>query len=96
MYFRKDDGDTNWDFETNNNSSKSTETTIATATTGQIKLGFKITGTEKVDYYVNDVLAGTFDTNLAATEMTPTIHIAAGEGAAKTMSIDHIIAIQEK
>ncbi len=95
IYFRKDDGDTNWDFATMASSSKSEETGIATADTSYIKLGFKVNGTSSIDYWVNDSQQGSFDTNIPATEMAPSIQIQNGEASSKTLKIDSILCAQQ-
>lgn len=95
IVFRKDDGDTNWDFATTASSTSSEETGIATADTDYIKLGVKVSGTNSVTYWVNDSQAGSFDTNIPATELTPTIVLKNGEGTAKTADVQHILCAQE-
>lgn len=97
IYFRKDDGDTNLDFETTASSVSSTESGIFTVQDDTyMKLGFHVVGDEKIDYYVNDSFAGSFDTNIPSTEMRITFHMENGEAVAKTMSVDYIFAAQER
>ena len=101
IYFRKDDGDTQIDFETNASSVASTETNIGTfAAATYVRVGFKITGTTLVEYYVNDVLQGSFNTNIPAVPLRPTIHAQDGDtgGAvgAITMSVDYMAVSQTR
>lgn len=95
MVFHKDDGDTNWDFSTIASSTTSEETGIATAGTGYIKLGFKVTGTSTVEYWVDDSSQGSFNTNLPSTELALTLHVQNGEAAVKTLSVDYAICSQQ-
>jgi hypothetical protein len=95
IVFRKDDDDTNWDFASTASSVSDEDSGIATATTGYIKLGFKVTGTGLIEYYVNDVKKGETNT-VPTTEMRITMHIQNGTNVAKTMSIDYIFAAQER
>lgn len=60
------------------------------------KYGFKVTGTEKVEFYVNDVLVGTVTTTIPTTEMKLTISHTAGEASAKTLNVDYIVVSQER
>lgn len=101
VYFRKDDGDTNVDFETNASSTASTETAIATfAADTYIKVGFRITGTTLVEYWVNDVYQGSFNTNIPTVPLRITRHYQDGDtGAALgslTLSEDYIFVAQKR
>lgn len=59
-------------------------------------LGFKVTNTEKIEYYVNGVLAATSTTNIPVTEMKLTISHTAGDGAAHTLGIDYVVVAQDR
>ena len=101
VYFRKDDGDTQVDFETNSSSTASTETNIFTyASTTYLRVGFKITGTSSVDYYVNGVSQGTLTTNIPTSPLRVTIHFqdgdTAGAVAAQQMSVDYFACVQSR
>ena len=101
IYFRKDDGDTQIDFETNASSVASTETNIgAFAAATYITAGFKVTGTTLVEYYLNGVLQGSFNTNIPAVPLRPTIHVQDGDTAgavgAITMSVDYVACSQTR
>jgi len=97
IYFRKDDGDTNLDFETNASSVASTDAGIHTVVADTyIKVGFKVTGTGLVEYYVNESKKGQFLVNIPITEITPTIHLQNGDGNARTASIDYIFVAQTR
>ena len=101
IYFRKDDGDTQIDFETNATSVASTETNIAAfAADTYIRVGFKVTGTTLVEYYFNDVLQGSFNTNITSVPLRVTFHIQDGDTAgavgAQTASVDYAICAQSR
>lgn len=101
IYFRKDDGDTNLDFETNASSVASTETGIHTvAANTYIKVGCKITGTNLVEYWVNDVKQGEFNTNIPAVPLRVTSHFQDGDTGAVlgslTLSEDYIFCAQKR
>ena len=101
IYFRKDDGDTQIDFETNASSVASTETNIGTfAATTYVTVGFKVTGTTLVEYYVNDVKQGEFNTNIPAVPLRATIHFQDGDTAAAigaiTGSVDYVLCSQTR
>lgn len=100
VYFRKDDGDTAIDFETNASSVASTETAIGTFSANTyFKLGFKITGTSLVEYYINNVKQGEFTSSIPTVPLRVTFHMQDGDtGAALgalTSSIDYIRVVQE-
>lgn len=101
FYFRKDDGDTNVDFETNASSAASTETGIFTfAADTYAVYGFKVTGTSLVEYYVNGVKQGEFNTNITSSPVRVTFHFQDGDtgGAvgAQTASIDYLMCAQSR
>ena len=101
IYFRKDDGDTNLDFETNASSTASTEAGIHTfAADTYVKVGFKVTGTSLVEYFVNDISQGSFNTNIPTVPLRVTFHIQDGDtGAALgalTASVDYFFVAQER
>lgn len=97
IYFRKDDGDTNIDFETNASSSASTAAAIATSVAAtDIKLGFRVTGTSLVEYFVNGLKVGENTTTIPTTEMRVTFHLQNGDGNARTASIDKIFCAQTR
>lgn len=101
IYFRKDDGDTNLDFETNASSTASTETGIATvAANTYLKIAYRVTGTSLVEYYVNDVKQGEFNTNIPTVPLRVTIHTQDGDTGATvgaiTSSIDYVFVAQKR
>lgn len=96
IYFRKDDGDTQIDFETNASSIASTSSNIFTMNTGFITYGFKVTGTNLVEAYINDVLVARHTTQIPTTELRLTFHIQNGEGVAKSAQIDYVHVAQHR
>ena len=96
IYFVKDDGDTEIDFGCSSGSSESIEEGVATAADAtDIILGFKVTGTGLVEYWVNGVKKGQLTTNIPTTELRLSFAIAAGAAAAETMTVDYVVAAQE-
>ena len=93
--FQKDDGDTNIDFLISNGSVDTLLPAVGTIGTSYIKYGFKITGTDKVEYWIDGIKKGTSTVALPATEMRLSMLIQNGEAVAKTMSVDYIHAVQE-
>jgi len=98
VYFRKDDGDTNWDFQIMASSvSVGVDTAIATATTGAITLGWAFDGVSKFDIYVNDALTTTVTTaDFPTTELGVAMTVQAGNSSAATMTVDYIFAANER
>ena len=95
IYFRKDDGDTNIDFESNSTTA-STATNIATCDTSFHTYGFKVNGTSSIDYWFDGVKKGSITSQIPTTEMKLTFQVLTGEGAAKTLTIDYFRAVQER
>ena len=99
--FRKDDGDTNLDFLTGASSAYSTDAGIFTfAADTYVKLGFKMTGTGLVEYWINDTKKGSFATNIPTAPLRVTMAIQDGDTAAAlgalTKSTDYIFVAQER
>ena len=101
IVFRKDDGDTNIDFCTMASSVTSTETAIGTLTADTyVTLGFKVTGTSLVEYFVNGTKQGELTTCIPTTPLRVTMTFQDGDtGAivgAQTMSIDYVFISQTR
>jgi len=99
VYFRKDDGDALIDFVVIKNSTATTATGIATLTAATwTTLAFVYDGISAVHYYVNDVRIGqSVTTNLCDDEeLAVSFGIQNGEAVAKTLTIDYILAAQER
>jgi len=101
IMFQKDDGDTQIDFKTiASAASSSTDNNIGTfAAATYLKVGFKITGTGLVEYYLNGVRKGSFSGNIPAVPLRITLgHQDGDTGAALgalTSSWDFVIGCQE-
>lgn len=96
VFFRKDDDATTISACCVTGAVESSENAGVAADATNIKLGFVVHGIHSVDYYVNDVIQTTVNTNLPATEMCMTLHMQNGEAVAKTMQIDYIRCYQER
>jgi hypothetical protein len=69
-------------------------TTLADAT--YIKLGFKVTSTDKVEAYINDVLTATITTSIPTELMKLTFAHLTGEGSANELNIDYVAVCQDR
>jgi hypothetical protein len=98
VYFRKDNGDTNWDFEVRASSAQvGGAAGIATATTSFIRLDFYFDGVDTIHYFVDSAEQGTIETtSFPTTELNVSFCIQNGEAVAKTLTIDWIGAIKER
>lgn len=95
--FRTDDGDALLDFFTSASSIVTTDAGIATLVNDtQVRLGFKIIGTQLVEYWINDVKKGSFTTNIPSTEMKLSMAQLTGEGNAATLEVDWVICEQSR
>jgi len=95
--FRSDDGDALLDFTSSSTASGATsDTGLATlANDTYVTVGFKVTGTSLIQYYVNGVLKGS-TSNVPTTEMKLSMAQLTGEGNAATLSIDYIVVAQDR
>lgn len=99
VYFMKDDGDANIDFYVTKNSTSSSASAIATLSSDTwTTLAFYYDGASAVHYYVNDARIGQLaTTNLVDDEdVTVSFGIQNGEAVAKTLTVDYILAAQER
>lgn len=99
VFFRKDDGDANIDFVVEKNDTATTAAAIATnADATFVKLSFYYNGKDKIDYFVDGVKQGSsVTTNLPDDEvLTVSFGVQNGEAAAKTMSVDYLLAAKER
>jgi len=97
IMFRKDDGNTNWDFVIRKNDLETEAAGILTATTGYVVLGFYYNGADRVTYYTAaETAAGSIYQSGGNTnwpndaELVPTLFIENGEAVAKALSVDYI------
>lgn len=101
IFFRKDDGDAQLDFVVTKNNISSVAANIATVIPGTfMTLGFKITGIELIEFYVDGVKKGEFKTNIpgpfTTAGLTPHFQIQNGEAAIKLMEVDYVTVAQER
>ena len=99
VYFRKDDGDTNWDFAIQASSvAISAAAGIATSVAStDITLGWYFDGIDTFEYFVNDTLAGSAETTgFPTTELSVLFAIQAGSANARTASLDYVFAAKER
>lgn len=96
LYFRKDDGDTNWDFVVEDGTSETANTAIATAAANtMIELAFEVqyagANSGKVWVYVNGdrVLSRSYASGLPNSLMGLGACIEAGDGNARQLNIDY-------
>lgn len=98
VYFLKTDGAATVDFLVNKNSTATTESAVATLSDNtNVKLGFYFNGTDLYVFVDGVQIASVATTNLPDDEdLTVTMHIQAGEAAAKTINVDYVLAAFEK
>ncbi len=99
VFFQKDDGDTNLDFYVEKDNTATSEAAVATvADDTYLVAGFYYNGVDAIEVYVNDVKQATVaTTNLPDDEeLTISFGIQNGEAAAKTMSVDYVMAAKAR
>lgn len=97
--FIKADGVAFLSASTSANSVVTTATSVFTPTdsaTTFVKLGFKVTSLDKVEFYVNDILVSTITTTIPTTGMKLSIAHTAGEAVSKTLNIDFVQCYQDR
>lgn len=99
VFFLKSDGAATVDLLVEKNGTATTSSSVATLSDDTyVRLSFYYNGDDKIVYYVDGSQAGTsVTTNLPDDEvLTISFGIQNGEAAAKTMSIDYILAAKER
>ena len=98
VYFRKDDGDTQWDFTVRASSAMvSDNSNIGTASTSAVVLGYYFDGVNKFEYWFDNTLIGTVETTgFPTTELSVSMAIQNGEAVAKTLTWDLVLAEKER
>lgn len=98
VFFRKDDGDANIDFDVEKNNTATTAVAGTLVTDTFIELAFFYDGVDGVSYYVDGVKKGELAvTNLPDDEeLTVTFGVQNGEAVAKTMTVDYIFVAKER
>lgn len=96
--FIKDDGDTNWDFQSRKDSTETEETAIATASTSFVRLAMFIDGTTEAHCYVDGVFKKTISTNLPDNEnLCITLAVTNGDGTTQqNIKCDYVYVVQER
>ena len=94
--FMTDDGDALLDVRSSASSVISTEAGVHTLVNDiYVKLGFKVTGTTKIEFYVNDVLKSTLTTVPTGLMRLTMAHLT-GDGSANSVDIDYIACFQDR
>jgi len=99
VFFQKDDDDALLDFHVEKNNTATDKTAIATVVSDTfLEVGFYYDGVSEITYFVDGVKKGTAAvTNLVDDEeLTVSFGIQNGEAVAKTMTVDYILAAQER
>lgn len=96
--FQKDDGDPSILCKTESGGTEtSTDSGVDMADATDVELGFRVDGTGKVDFYVNDQLVATHTTNITTTEMTLVLFSLSGDTTGtKSSSIDYVLGAQTR
>jgi len=99
VYFRKDDGDTNIDFEVRKSSLQvAGVASIGTAVDAtNIQLDFYFDGIKTIHYFVDEVEVGTVETTgFPTAALSVSFALQNGEAVSKTMAIDWIGTFRER
>ncbi len=102
VYFRKDDGDAQWDIVSLMNSSGTSSTNIGTLVADTyVVLGFYYDGGTTVEAWIDGTKVATLTVALGTSlvndeELAVTVSLTNGEAVAKTMAIDYLFACQER
>lgn len=81
--------------KTDTETSMDSEVDAADAT--WVKLGFRVTGTTSIEFYINRQLVATITTNIPVVEMTPTIFELSGSNSGtKTLDADYVLLVQTR
>ena len=98
VYFRKDDGDTQWDFSIQASSVSVSETSnFGTATTSAVVLGFYFDGVDTFEYYFDGTKIGEVTaTGFPTTELSVSLAELNGEAVAKTLTWDYVLSEKER
>ncbi len=95
--FSVDDGDANLDVATSSSSSISTDPAVTTMSDSTYaKIGFKVSGTDKVEFYVNDVLESTLSSNIPTNLLRLSIASMTGEAAANHLYVDYVVVCEDR
>ena len=97
IYFRKDDGDDDWDFTIRASSASVIEVSnFGTATTSAVVLGYYFDGVDTFEYWFNGVKIGESTTTaFPTTALSVSMAIQNGEAVAKTLTWDYVLAEKE-
>ena len=94
--FRKDDGDALLDVECANTSTASEALSVTTIGASTFyKIGFKVTGTTSIDFWLNDQLVRSITTNIPTALMKLSFGILTGDGSANQLDLDYARIYQE-
>ena len=101
IFFAKDDGATGIyvSVQKDTTTGQNQATSIATATTSYVTLGFEYDGKGYLKYFVDDVHKGTLDassTYFPNTALRPSIAMMNGEAVSKIMNVDYIFVAYER
>jgi hypothetical protein len=104
IFFSKEDGDTQIDIniQKNTTTGQLRQANVATCTTSYMTLGFYYDGIRTVEFYFNGAkvytldLTATTSTYMPDTPLTVSFAIVNGEAVAKVMTIDYVVAAQER
>lgn len=102
VYFRKDDGDAQWDIVSLMNSAGASSTNIGTLVADTyVVLAFYYDGGTNLEAWIDEVKVATVTVAAGTTlvndeELAVTISLTNGEAVAKTMAIDYVYAAQER
>lgn len=96
--FRTDDGDALLDAEaTAGSAATSSEVGVATLVDNTfITVGFKVTGLDRIEFYVNGNLEATQTTNIPTGLMKLSLAQLTGEAVANSLEVDYVVVAQDR
>jgi hypothetical protein len=95
IVFFKVDGGTVWQAESSATTTQQTSSSVGTRVSGSwTRLGFKVSGVTKIDFYVNGALVTTHATTLPTAAMGIIFGVKNGSASTETLYVDYVRAVQ--
>lgn len=97
LVFKKDDGDAKIDVSSSKDGTDDDASDVATLDTDYHRYGFYFNGDDTVEAYFDGEKVATLSTTICEDEeLTPSIMVKAGDGNARTVTVDYIRVVQER
>ena len=97
VVFKKDDGDTHIDVNSSKDGTDDTAAEEGTLDTDYHRYGLYFDGNGTITPYIDGVAGTALDTTICDDEeLAPTVMVRAGDGNARTLTVDYIRVVQER